>query len=435
MLTVHANKQLGPFRPLHGLNGGPWVQGGCWDLSSRFEEMKTPVVRLHDCPYSDPETVDIRCVFPDFAADPDDPASYRFERTDEHIEPIVRQGMEAIYRLGASIEHSRKQYYVHPPADPHKWARICANIVRHYNQGWASGFKWNIRRWEIWNEPDCVPKCWTGTPEQYFELYRHAAPAVKAVDGDLMVGGPALAYNWTLFAAFLAYCREHRLPLDFASWHGYGDNHKKLMDKITRGHELLQEHGFADVETHFTEWNYVTSFSLEPMEAREVYARTIGAEGASFTGAMLAFMQQTDLDYACYCSAVGGIGRLCMFDRYHAPNTSFYTFKAFGEVVACGVRAEVEGNQIETGLGIVAGVAPGGGKAAVLVSNFRDENASQWVSVNELPMKTPIRCREFVIDRANTMVEQREQIFSSNSFRLLLDLPAPSMRLLCFSPM
>ncbi len=433
MLTVHAGQRLGGFRALHGVTGGPWVQGGCWDLSDRFEEMRTPVVRLHDCPYSDPGTVDVHCIFPDFAADPENPDSYRFERTDEHLDPLIRRGIQVIYRLGESIEHSKKKYYVNPPADSRKWARVCANIVRHYNHGWAEGFQWNIGRWEIWNEPDVNPKCWTGTAEEYLDLYQNAALAIKAVDRNLMVGGPALGHKWDLFVQFLQYCRHHSLPLDFVSWHAYGDMPRKLMDRIEYGHACLKEHGFQDIETHLTEWNYVTSFTLEPMVAREVYARTIGVEGAAFTGAMLAFLQSTELDLACYCSAVGGIGRLCMFDRYCAPNTSFYAFKAFGEVVSRGTRVAVTGNDIESGLGIVAGVNPDAGEAAVLVSNFQNADRRHEVSLEGLPIASPIHCREYVIDGARQLAKDREQILSGNSFCLVLDLPAPSARLLCFS--
>lgn len=433
MLTVHARAGLGPFRALHGVTGGPWVQGGCWDLSERFMEMRTPVVRLHDCPYSDPETVDVHCIFPNFAADPEDPASYHFKRTDDHIKPLIQGDIQIIYRLGASIEHGRNQYHVNPPVDPRKWARVCANIVRHYNQGWANGFEWDIRRWEIWNEPDFRPKCWTGTTERYLELYHHAALAIKAVDRELMVGGPALAGDWKLFIQFLRYCRDSSLPLDFASWHAYGDTPRKIMDKIERGLALLKEHGFDNLESHLTEWNYVTGFTLEPMAAREVYARTIGAEGAAFSGSMLAYLQSTQLDLACYCSAVGGIGRLCMFDRYSAPNTSFYAFKAFGDVVSCGTRVAVDGNDVETGLGIVAGVNPDSGDAAVMVSNLQGEHSRQWISIEDLPLSPPVRCREYVIDRTRELSLDREQILSAHSFRLALDIPAPSVRLLRFS--
>ena len=50
-----------------------------------------------------------------------------------------------------------------------------------------------VRRWrfEVWNEPNLVPRFWTGTRTQYFELYEATALALKAIDPQLKVGGPA----------------------------------------------------------------------------------------------------------------------------------------------------------------------------------------------------------------------------------------------------
>ncbi|MBI4578450.1 MAG: hypothetical protein HY718_02035 [Planctomycetes bacterium] len=44
-----------------------------------------------------------------------------------------------------------------------KWAKICVNIIRHYNEGWADGFHYNIRYWEIWNEPNVGNSMRSGT--------------------------------------------------------------------------------------------------------------------------------------------------------------------------------------------------------------------------------------------------------------------------------
>ena len=73
-----------------------------------------------------------------------------------------------------------------PPEDAAKWARICANIVRHYNEGWADGFHYGITYWEIWNEPDNeesieLNNMWKGTKEQYYDLYAATAPSASDV--------------------------------------------------------------------------------------------------------------------------------------------------------------------------------------------------------------------------------------------------------------
>lgn len=88
-----------------------------------------------------------------------DPANYDFAFTDILMRKIKECGAETIYRLGASIEHTEKKYFVFPPEDFEKYARICLNIIRHYNSGWANGFQYDLKYFEIWNEPDLYEKC------------------------------------------------------------------------------------------------------------------------------------------------------------------------------------------------------------------------------------------------------------------------------------
>jgi hypothetical protein len=107
-------------------------------LSPQVKELGFPLTRLHDCPYMAPETVDVHAIFPLFDADPADPKNYRFAMTDDYIQSILDCGSQIVYRLGESIEHTtRRKYHIHPPRDFAKWAAICVNIIRHYNDGWA----------------------------------------------------------------------------------------------------------------------------------------------------------------------------------------------------------------------------------------------------------------------------------------------------------
>jgi hypothetical protein len=91
-----------------------------------------------------------------------------------------------------SIEHTSKKRFAHPPADAAKWADVCLGIIRHYNEGWAKGFRHDIRYWEIWNEPENRPAMWSGTDQNYFRLYRVAVGAIKKRYPHLKVGGPAV---------------------------------------------------------------------------------------------------------------------------------------------------------------------------------------------------------------------------------------------------
>src|SRR5678815_3038210 len=141
-LTVDCSKKIGVVRALHGGNGGVLCDGGLTDLSDYFRQAQFPLVRLHDCHWPNPHVVDMHVVFPNPAADPADPKSYDFRRTDEYISAIRATGAKIVYRLGESIEHTPTKLYVHPPADPQKWAAACVQIVRHYKD--------SVEYWEIW---------------------------------------------------------------------------------------------------------------------------------------------------------------------------------------------------------------------------------------------------------------------------------------------
>jgi xylan 1,4-beta-xylosidase len=104
------------------------------------------------------------------------------------------------------------------PTDLRQWAELMRRLVGHWAERYGRD---EVRRWyfEVWNEPN-LRAFWAGTQAQYFELYRHTAQAIKDVDGDFRVGGPATAANAWL-PEFLDFCTMNRLPADFVSTHHY----------------------------------------------------------------------------------------------------------------------------------------------------------------------------------------------------------------------
>ena len=237
-VVVNASVRLGEIRALHGVNGGVLEEGGTVDLSRAYREIGVPLARLHDCRWPGPDVVDVHTVFPDPRSDPDRPESYTFEPTDRYLAALLGTGARIVYRLGESIEHTETKRHVHPPANPERWAAVCAGIVRHYNQGWAGGFRHGIRYWEIWNEPENRPAMWTGTDEDYFRLYVATSRRLKERFPEILVGGPSIGYPGKLqgdalepspfLDGFLERCRKDGAPLDFFSWHRYADDPRHL---------------------------------------------------------------------------------------------------------------------------------------------------------------------------------------------------------------
>jgi hypothetical protein len=274
-LRVDCGKQAGTIRALHGGNCGPVNYGEMVDVSAYHKEVGIPYIRLHDCHWPVVDVVDMHVIFPDLNADPSKPESYNFERTDDYLQSIVKTGAKIIFRLGESIEHTKKKLYVHPPKDYEKWAAACVGIVRHYNDGWANGFKLGIKYWEIWNEPEVRPQMWSGTDEDYLRLYGIASKAIKARFPDVFVGGPGASdagnlkngtYQPPKFGVkLLEYCKLEGAPLDFFSWHRYTPNPQDYIALAKGVRGMLDRYGFTKTESQLNEWNYLPGNDWGPM--------------------------------------------------------------------------------------------------------------------------------------------------------------------------
>ncbi|MBR5743676.1 MAG: hypothetical protein IKX85_07690, partial [Clostridia bacterium] len=349
-ITVFPTPTGRPIRPLNGVNGGPVSLNFRLDARRLFEEARIPYCRLHDIegPLGGGKFVDVRNIFPLWELDENDPASYDFTFTDAYLSAIRESGAEPFYRLGETIDHGYLKAHVRPPKDPAKWARICLNIVRHYNEGWANGFHHGITYWEIWNEPE-NPPMWTGTKEEYFALYRETANLIKREFPDLKVGGYAscgvyAAFNEnatdfyrsfiTWFDDFLAYVRspETRAPLDFFSWHIYSSDPEEVLRHARYCREKLDKAGFTETESILDEWNLSGPDKFEKMR---------DMTGASFTADVLCRLQRDDsVDVACYYDAQPDQHYGGLFARgTDSPSRTYYAVKAFGSLRKLGAEA------------------------------------------------------------------------------------------------
>ncbi|QJD85864.1 GH39 family glycosyl hydrolase [Cohnella herbarum] len=393
-LILHYDRKTSPLKRVHGVNNGPVCYGSLMDVSVYYEKAGIPLVRLHDTNWPNPGEVDIHTIFRDMNRDEDDPASYDFSRTDEYIASVLATGAKIVYRLGESIEHTKVKYYVHPPADMDKWARICVNIIRHYNEGWANGFHYDIRYWEIWNEPDNPDRqcMWSGTPEQYYDLYRIAVTAIKAHDPALKVGGQAATMvNMPFTEGFVAYCRQHELPLDFFTWHTYADDPRQIEANALKARKLLDDAGYIQTESHLNEWNYMRADEGANDEIwrqlwkpggetfrRNLFERQKNEEGASFIAAVFAMLQDAPVDEANYYDGQPHELYSGLFDAYCIPQKSYRVFEKFESLSVYSSRAEVSVRA--EGLYALA-MTSENGQSALWVSNFSGESREYTIEL------------------------------------------------------
>jgi len=398
-LSVNFEKALGSIKPMHAVGQPPFL-GMDFSYFRYLKAANIPYSRLHDVggAYGKNIFVDIPNIFRDFDADENDEASYDFAFTDILLDELMKAGAKPYFRLGVTIENYAKirAYRVYPPKDFHKWARIAEHIIRHYNEGWANGFRYDIEYWEIWNEPDSGPgdvsQMWFGTMEQYFDLYKITAKHLKDTFGDsIKVGGyaacglyamrngaleaedkEALSYHekrtlyWhKFFHAFFEMLKTDRPPMDFFSYHSYDtvENTLFYQDYIEK---KLEEAGYGHVEIHNNEWN--THHEVETMGT---------AAAAAHTAAMMCALQDTKLSMLMYYDArIGASLYSGMFDpRWRRPFVTYDAFLAFGTLYALGTQAEVKGAED----GLYATAATDGKENAILLANIGE---AKEVSLN-----------------------------------------------------
>ncbi|HEX7854177.1 MAG TPA: hypothetical protein VF503_10820 [Sphingobium sp.] len=113
-----------------------------------------------------------------------------------------------------------------PPASLDAWGSFIKTFAAHLLDRYGAA---TVRQWpfEVWNEPN-LSVFWAGSQQQYFELYKTTAVALKSVDDKLKVGGPSTS-GTAWIGEFVDYCAQNNAPLDFVSSHCYaGDNQVKL---------------------------------------------------------------------------------------------------------------------------------------------------------------------------------------------------------------
>jgi xylan 1,4-beta-xylosidase len=164
-----------------------------------------------------------------------------FQNVDDAFDGILDRGVEPFVELsfmpGRLASGSTKVNFTYnanitPPKSADDWGVLIGQFVQHLVDRYGIA---EVRKWyfEVWNEPN-LKWFFTGTQDQYFEMYAAAAKAVKGVDPSLRVGGPATSsVAWV--PDFLAFCERSNSPVDFISTHLYpGDDQKPIFGEANK---------------------------------------------------------------------------------------------------------------------------------------------------------------------------------------------------------
>ncbi len=307
---------------------------------------------------------------------------YSFFNADQIFDFLLSIGMKPFVELSfmptalasgdKTVFHYRAN--VSPPKDYANWALLIRKLVAHWVERYGLA---EVRQWffEVWNEPN-LDAFGSGTQDNYFKLYKSTADAIKSVDAELKVGGPATAANaWV--SDFIAFCASNDAAADFISTHHYptdafglpGDDTVTQLSKSRRSvlrdetREVRRQAG--DRPVYYTEWctssnprdplhdePYAAVFIVKTiMEARSL------VEGYSYW----TFSDIFEENYLPSMPFHGGFGLLNIHGVAKPAYRAFELLHALG-----GDIASVKGTHPT----VDAWVARGAESATVLLTNF-----------------------------------------------------------------
>ncbi|MBR5241630.1 MAG: hypothetical protein IKV20_00690 [Clostridia bacterium] len=356
-ISVDFSKKCGKLKPYHAVSQGARTCGVTLshDATREFCEIGIPLVRLNDVeyPYGSNQFVDIHCIFPDFSKDPEDPESYNFAPTDAYVRAIRETGADVIFRLGESTDPFPKKLYAKAPADYEKWACVCEHIVMHYNEGFADGYKMNLKQFEIFGGAD-DPRVFEGKPEEFFELYRVVANRLKERFPRIKVGGYGSGgfYSFNRLNAteeqktFVPYLRaflryisapDTKAPLDFLTWYCYPTTPEELALHARYARSTLEECGHKRAKSYLVGYN-THAYLVEDITDKPSYAAELASDIISLT--------RCDVDLAVLADAPSSLsyGRTFLTGGAAENCPVYHTLLMYGELYKLGYSAETVGD-------------------------------------------------------------------------------------------
>ena len=211
------------------------------------------------------------------------------------------------------------------PTDLTTWAAINERFAQEWkNKKYTNSYV------EVWNEPDLTDGFFTGTVDDYLNIYEAAAPAVQKGYADIKVGGPSGAFNWW-HQPLVDRVKAKNLPLDFLSGHAYGPDYAWQLDGMRNA---LNSLGRNEAEMLLTEYSPYAPADYQkdgPVERAE--------SAMTFFNALPGMLECPDLTYVNWAQYIDPgffVGdKLGLIDRDSGSRKAlFNAFKLYGMMPA-----------------------------------------------------------------------------------------------------
>lgn len=237
-----------------------------------------------------------------------------------------------------------------PPKNYDDWCKMVQATLNHLMQryGKEEVLSWPI---EVWNEPNLSGFWKDANIDEYYKLYELTAAAIKKVNPEFMVGGPAICggadEKW--MKGFLTYCHNNKLPLDFISRHHYTTElpedsghygYPKMMDldytlqTLKDCRKIIDSFKeYKNLPFYITEFNtsYIPNCPVHDTNLNAAYiARTLAEIGDYATGySYWTFGDVFEERGIPFTPFYGGFGLLA---EGSIPKPTFWTFKFFKDL-------------------------------------------------------------------------------------------------------
>jgi len=166
---------------------------------------------------------------------------------------VVDEKLRLLHELGVAFHFTLDYNHptlggnpADPPADPERYAEIASTVFAHLRQ------HYRVASVTLWNEPD-IEDYWTGTREQFFDLWRVMQRRFLADHPDMLLATGDFAHAENT-VAHLRDIAAHGLPVAAACMHTYAQDLDKVAADIQSIRTTADALGFPGLPIRLPEW-------------------------------------------------------------------------------------------------------------------------------------------------------------------------------------
>lgn len=350
---------------------------------------------------------------------------FNFQYIDDLFDALLKTGIRPVVEFGFMptdmATGEKTQFWwkgnVTPPQSWEKWAELIKKVVSHWMERYGLN---EIKKWyyEVWNEPNLHPAFWTGGKSGYFKMYEVTVNAVKSINPELKVGGPATSNfvpddrfagdiedkskhmthklenlddgDWqpVWVRDFIEFCSEKNLPVDFFATHPYptdfaldghgvtggrSRNASSTKDDLALMRKIVDESVYAGAEIILTEWSSSPSSRDNSHDYAPAAAYIVKAniESRGLADA-LSYWTFTDIFEECGAGNTAFHGGFGMINYQGIKKPAFYAYKFLNML---------GDTELETGDNYIVTRNSDTGKTQLLAWNYESDTMKNAVTM------------------------------------------------------